>query len=153
MEIRGIDAKQTHELRQAVLRPHQTLDEMVYPGDALDGAFHLGALDAQAIVGVVSLSPEPYPSRAGSWAGRGGWRLRGMAVASAKQGRGIGGALVAEATRRVLALDGEAIWFNARVSARSFYAAHGFVDASEVFALPHIGPHVVMHRRLGRGEG
>lgn len=152
--VRPIDAAMTHPLRHRVLRPHQSLDEMAYPGDSVPGALHLGAFDATGeIIGIASLAPERLPEGIEPVAGADGdaervWRLRGMAVAPEQQSNGIGGLLVTDAIERGAALRRGAIWCNARIPAERFYLRLGFVRSSEPFEIAGIGMHVVMQRSL-----
>lgn len=148
---RPIPASQTHALRHAVLRPHQTLDEMVYPGDETPGTMHFGAFvqgNANP-VGIVTLSPEPREGVA--------WRLRGMATDPSVRGLGAGVLLVQACIEHAGSTshpDAETdahgsagIWCNARTSAIGFYERCGFIVVSEPFEIEGIGPHVVMEHR------
>lgn len=130
-------------LRQQVLRPMQELAECVYPGDNDQLAFHGGAFIGDALVGVVSIFPEAGPSGVTEPS----YRLRGMAVAPAVQGQGIG-RLLLEAVYAYLHAAGftGVLWCNARVTAGAFYARMGWERIGEIFELPLIGPHVVMFR-------
>ena len=71
----SLSAAQTRPLRQLILRPHQTADELVYPGDDAPDSLHVGILVDQALVGIASIYREA-PSRGVTFAGW--WRLRGM---------------------------------------------------------------------------
>jgi len=145
--VQPIDGLQTHALRHAVLRPHQTLGEMVYDGDDHAETIHLGAFMADApdtIVGVVTLAPAPMP---GSPKER-DWRLRGMAVDSATQGKGVGRWIVEHAFDEAAARGGRRLWCNARVRAMGFYKKLGFVAHGERFEIVPIGPHYVMSVEL-----
>lgn len=152
--VRPIDAELTHPLRHRVLRPHQGLDEMAYPGDTVPGALHLGAFDAGGeFIGIASLAPERLPEGIQPVAGADGdadrvWRLRGMAVAPEQQSNGIGGLLVTSAIERGATLGRGAIWCNARIPAERFYLRLGFVRSSAPFEIDGIGIHVVMQRSL-----
>ena len=148
MDVRAIPAEATHALRQRILRPHQRVEDMVYPGDLLDGTFHLGCYVEDALIGIVSMSPEPLEERASAAPTASPWRLRGMAVVPASQGLGAGRALVEAALREAKERGGTAVWCNARMSAHGLYAGQHFEDISEVFEPPNIGPHVVMRRLL-----
>jgi ribosomal protein S18 acetylase RimI-like enzyme len=153
-EIRPIPAEMTHDLRHRVLRPHQPLAEMAYPGDDDPGTFHLGAFPAGGVggavpLGIVSMYAEPMPGdpRAGDL------RLRGMAVEPGRQGRGLGAALVAAALTAARQAGGRRVWCNARTPAAGFYSRLGFTVAGEPFDLPGIGEHYVMWIALAQGQG
>lgn len=130
-------------LRQQVLRPMQQLAECAYPGDDDPQAFHGGAFIGDALVGVVSIFPAAGPPGIPERS----YRLRGMAVAPAVQGQGIG-RLLLEAVYAQLHDAGftGVLWCNARVTAGEFYARMGWERVGEIFELPLIGPHVVMVR-------
>jgi predicted GNAT family N-acyltransferase len=127
-------------LRQRVLRPHQSVSEVGFDGDA--AGTHFAAFDASsAIVGVVSLIGEPPDER-----GTPSWRLRGMATEPALQRQGVGRALMSGLLDFVARSGGGALWCNARLPAVGFYELFGFVQTGEVFEEPNIGPHVRMAR-------
>jgi len=129
-------------LRQAVLRPHQRREELVFPGDDDPRAAHFCAEDAvEGIVSVVSVLPEPpqwEPSAAQAW------RLRAMATAPGWRGRGVGTAVLAVAIAHVRARGGGLFWCNARLGAVGFYEKAGMTTIGEPFEVPVIGPHIAM---------
>lgn len=137
--IRRVTAEEVRPLRHTVLRPGQTFEETVYPGD--DAGLHLGAFDGDRLVGIASLYEEDrVRGRAG------GWRLRGMATDAGVRGTGFGAALLAGCAEEVRAAGGTELWCNARMAAVGFYRRAGFEVVSEEFDVPGIGPHVVMTR-------
>jgi GNAT superfamily N-acetyltransferase len=138
-DVRRVSAADTRPLRQAVLRPHQRLDEVGFAGDGVLGAAHFGAFLGSAMVATASVHPEGAP---------GWWRLRGMATAEAHRGRGLGGALVGAVLGYVAAEGGGVVWCNARVRAAEFYRRHGFVAEGGELELPEIGPHLYMVLKL-----
>lgn len=145
IEVLPIPPEQTHVLRHTVLRQHQTLEEMVYPGDTLETTLHLGAFRSfEALptehVGIVTLSSEPMPGASVE----GDWRLRGMAVAASAQGMGVGRMIVERALLEASDRGVKRIWCKARVSAMGFYEKLGFAAAGDVFEIAGIGPHYVM---------
>lgn len=142
--IRPIAASQTHALRQRVLRPHQSLAEMDYPGDADATTVHFGAFDGDALVGVVSLYVAPLPNDASE----GDWQFRGMAVDEGRQGAGVGRLLLNACLDHARSHGGRRLWCNARVTAGDFYRRFGFEERGEIFDMIAIGPHVVMSRSL-----
>lgn len=129
-------------LRQAVLRPHQRAEDLVYEGDALPGALHLAARrDGDGdVVGVASISPEPHPHDPAPR----DWRLRGMATLPDIRGRGTGAALLTQCLRHARDEGGDRVWCNARTTVQGFYEHAGFAVEGDVFELAGIGPHVVM---------
>ena len=140
VEVRPVALEQTRELRQAVLRPHQTLAE-VAAGEA-GGAFAVGAFDGSQLIGVGLVAPDGEP---------GGWRVRGMATWPHARGRGAGTAVLDELLRHAAAHGALRIWCNARTPARRLYERAGMRVVSDEFDLPAIGPHVVMEIRRSPG--
>jgi GNAT superfamily N-acetyltransferase len=136
LTVRPLPIAQTRELRQRILRPHQTLEELAAhePPDAYAvGAF---AGDDLVAVGFVSRDGEP-----------GAWRVRAMATAAHARGRGAGTAVLDALVAHARAHGATRVWCNARTPARAFYSRAGFKVVSDEFELPEIGPHVVMELR------
>jgi GNAT superfamily N-acetyltransferase len=151
--IRQVGASDTHALRQHVLRPHQTLADMVYPGDDDPTTGHFAAIDDDGdddtVIGIVTVSRQPPPTPVGEHRPAGDWwRLRGMATAEGHRGQGVGSALMAAAVAHVAAQGGKGLWCNARLPALAFYQRAGFVTVGEPWDEPDIGPHVVMWRAV-----
>ena len=128
---------QTRLLRQQVLRPHQTVDELA--AHEQPGAFAAGVFEGKRLVAVGLIGPEGDP---------GEWRVRGMATDPAFRGRGAGAAILAALLDHAAAQGAVAVWANVRTPARTLYERAGFQVTSEEFELPQIGPHVVMRRRI-----
>ena len=143
--IQVVGADRVRPMRQRVLRPHQPLEQMVYPGDDAPGSFHLAAVDpAGEVIGIASFYMEPHPLAPRD----GDYRLRGMAVEPTLQGKGLGGRLVRAGIEYLREQGGQRLWCNARVSAQRFYEKLGFAAEGERFEIPTIGPHYVMSIRL-----
>jgi ribosomal protein S18 acetylase RimI-like enzyme len=139
VSVRPIPLAQTRALRQAVLRPHQSVDELAThePPDA----FAVGAFASEELVAVGFVGPDG--ERPGSW------RVRGMATALGARGRGAGTAVLDELMRHAVDHGATRVWCNARVRARSLYERAGLEVVSEEFEVGEIGPHLVMEwRRL-----
>ena len=124
-------------MRRAILRPHQTLDQLAThePHDA----FAVGAFDDDQLVAVGFVGADGES---------GTWRVRGMATAPATRGRGAGRAVLAALVQHASDRGATRIWCNARIPARSLYERAGFRVVSEEFELPEIGPHLVMELAL-----
>jgi predicted GNAT family N-acyltransferase len=147
VDVEQVPAFLVLPLRQRVLRPHQSVSEAVFEGDAT--GTHFAAFDpSSAIVGVVSLIGEPPDER-----GTRSWRLRGMATEPALQRQGIGRALMSGLLDFVARSGGGALWCNARLHAVGFYEHFGFAATGEVFEEPDIGPHVRMARVVEPSRG
>ena len=133
-EVRVVDPEVTLPLRQAVLRPHQTLDEVRAAGDGLPG---IAVLDGERVLACASVRPEPMPGD-----GRDGdWRLRGMASDPAVRGQGHGATALQAALDYARQRGATRVWCNARTPALGFYEKYGFAVAGDEFDLPDAGPH------------
>jgi GNAT superfamily N-acetyltransferase len=134
--IRPVTLAQTRALRQAVLRPHESLQEMA--AHEPPGAFAVGAYEGEALVAVGLVGPDGVA---------GEWRVRGMATDPRVRGRGAGSAVLAALLARAGAEGAQRIWCNARTPSRSLYERAGMRAVSEEFEIPPIGPHFVMELR------
>ena len=148
MRIARVAPDAVRPLRQKILRPHQTLAEQVYAGDDAPGAAHFAAYDdGGAVIGVASITPEPYPGAGGPRAGD--WRIRGMATdPDGGRGQGLGAALLTACLDHARGAGAARVWCNARSGARGFYEREGFVAEGGEFTLPGIGPHFLMWLNL-----
>ena len=136
--VRPVSLEQTRALRQAILRPHQTLAELAAHEPA--GTFAVGAFDGDELVSVGYVVAEGEP---------GAWRIRGMATVPAARGRGAGTAVLDALLAHARAHGARRIWCNARTPARSLYERAGLRVASDEFELPEIGPHLLMELTTG----
>ena len=127
-------------LRQRVLRPHQRIVEVGFPGDEI--GTHFAAFDETSmVVGVVSLIPNRSDPNALI-----SWRLRGMATTPERQGSGVGRLLMEAVLFFTPQLDPGGIWCAARIAAVGFYERFGFVTVGAPYVEPDIGPHIRMER-------
>jgi len=134
--VRPISLEQTRALRQAVLRPHEPVEQMA-SSETVD-TIALGAFAGDELVAVGMIAPDGEP---------GGWRIRGMATAPAARGRGAGSAVLDALIEHARSQGARRIWCNARTPARSLYERAGMRVVSEEFELPEIGPHLMMELR------
>jgi GNAT superfamily N-acetyltransferase len=137
LHVREVSLAETRPLRQAILRPHESVASMAAGEDP--GAFAVGAFEDGELlaVGLIAADGEP-----------GSWRVRGMATAAAARRAGAGTAVLDALLRHAGAGGASRVWCNARAPARSFYEDAGFRVSSDQFELPDIGPHFVMEREL-----
>ncbi len=143
IEIRELTAAQTRPVRQHVLRPHQRAEELVYPGDDAHDTFHLGAVDGDVVLAILSMYRHAQPPTDPMGEPR-AWRIRGMASMPAARGTGLGRQLVEHARDRVWDIARDPIWCNAREHAFGFYQKLGFEIVGDIFEIEGIGPHAVM---------
>lgn len=141
-DVRPVPLAETRVLRQMVLRPHQTVDELA--GDEPAGAVAFGAFEGSDLVAVGLVGPDGEP---------GDWRVRGMATAPRARGRGAGTAILHALVQHAIKHGATRVWCNARTPALRLYRRAGFVVASEEFEPPHIGPHYRMELPLAASRG
>ena len=130
--------EETRTLRQQVLRPHQTVEELA--SHEQPGAHAVGVFERDRLVAVGLIGREGEP---------GEWRVRGMAALPDVRGRGAGTAVLRALLDHAREKGAAAVWCNVRTPARRLYERAGFQVVSEEFELPDIGPHVVMRMALG----
>jgi ribosomal protein S18 acetylase RimI-like enzyme len=133
LATRPIPVGDTRALRQAVLRPHQSLAELAT--HETHDAFAVGAFDGARLVGVGLVGRDGEP---------GSWRVRGMATVAEARGRGAGTAVLAALLAHARAGGATRVWCTVRIPAQSLYERAGFRAVSDPYELPEIGPHVVM---------
>ena len=143
-EVRAVEAAAVRPLRQALLRPHQQVEDLVYPGDDHPDTLHVGAFRQGRLVGIATVIPRPMPGRRERHA----WQLRGMAVEHGQRGYGVGSLLLAACLAHAAARGGRLVWCNARAGSFGFYERYGFRRDGEPFEFPDIGPHYRMSRRV-----
>jgi len=141
-----VAAPETFALRQRVLRPHQTPDEMALPGDDDPETAHFAARPPDGtVVGTASVRRQAPPWDPGD---AGAWRLRGMATAPEMRGMGVGARILGAVVDHVAGRGGGLLWCNARTAAVSLYERGGMQTRGEVWEEEAIGPHVAMWRRV-----
>lgn len=150
MTIRSITVEQARILRREVLKPGLPESEVRYPGDDDANSFHLGAFEAERLIGIATFLRDPCPAAPGVH----DWRLRGMATIAAVRGQGIGGELLERGVGRAHETGALRVWCNGRTGARQFYERHQFRALGAEFQIPHSGPHYLFVRDLApRGMG
>jgi ribosomal protein S18 acetylase RimI-like enzyme len=142
MVLREISLAETRPLRHAVLRPHETVEDLALHEPA--EAYAVGAFDGARLLSVGFIAPDGDPRS---------WRIRGMATASCARGKGAGSAVLDALLNHAVARGASRVWCNARTPARSLYERAGFRAISREFQIPEIGPHFVMERRTTAPRG
>lgn len=142
--IKEITAKKAYDVRHPVLREGKPIDSCRFDGDDLPTTFHLGYFIAEQLVGVVSLLERGHATLEVEKA----FQLRGMAVLTNFQKRGIGDTLVKKSEEMILQRGGTFMWMNAREIAVRFYEKLGYQKHGEPFSIPKIGLHFVMIKTL-----
>lgn len=151
--IKSIPAKDTRPLRQQILRPECTVEQLVYPGDDQPESGHLGAFVDDTLVGILSWMPEAplaFETQANITLNtEAHWiRLRGVAVLESHQGIGIGKTLVDSALQHIQTSQKKTslVWCTARKKALPLYIKTGFILCGDEFEIKGIGPHFYMER-------
>ncbi|PTX63526.1 acetyltransferase (GNAT) family protein [Kordia periserrulae] len=142
--IKEITATTAFEVRHPVLREGKPIESCHFAGDDLPTTFHLGYYTNEQLVGVVTLMKNNHAEINRKHQ----YQLRGMAVLTNFQKRGIGDALVKKAEQMILARGGMFIWMNAREIAVRFYEKLGYEKHGTPFTIPKIGLHFVMIKSL-----
>ena len=140
--IRPVSAAKARPLRHTVLRPHQSPETLIYPGDDAPDTLHVGAFENETLVGIASVMHESPEGESDPRA----WRLRGMATLPQVRRRGVGAALVRACMAHVAAHGGTSLWCKGRTSALAFYNSLGFQATGDEFDVPDTGPHFIMRR-------
>lgn len=139
----------TWELRQAVLRPHETIGQQALPDDDQPSTGSFAAINERGeVVSTARVAPACPPFSLG---GNGPddvptWQVRGMATRDDVRNIGIGSAVLGRVIDYVAERGGGILWCNARLPAMNLYRRAGFVEQGDAWEDPDIGPHVVMWR-------
>jgi GNAT superfamily N-acetyltransferase len=135
--VRPVEPALTRPLRQRVLRPHESLEELA--SHEPPGVHAVGAFAGDELIAVGFVCPDGEP---------GDWRVRGMATAPGYRGRGAGAAILEQLVEHARAQGATRVWCNARTPALGLYERAGFERESDEFEIPGIGPHFLMARRV-----
>ena len=144
VHIRPVPAEETRPLRQKILRPHQSLEELVVDGESSPDAGWYAAVRDDTVVGTAGVFPESPPDSDVV----GAWRVRAMAIEEELRGMGIGDMLLDAVLDHVRRAGGRHVWCSARTPAEGFYERAGFRQVGDVYEPPGLGPHVRMDRDL-----
>ena len=147
--VEPIDPSRTLELRQRVLRPHLTLEQVAAALDEGRDVEHYGAVDTATgeVLATGNLRREDPPSGlAADVPPLPFWRLRGMATREDLRDQGIGALVLDALVEHCAAHGGGVLWCSARLGARRFYARAGFAEWGTEYEVEHIGLHVLMWR-------
>ncbi len=142
--IKKISTEEAVIIRHPVLREGKPIDSCKFTGDDFTSTFHLGAFLNNKLLGVVTI----LNIKNSLFTNDNQFQLRGMAILSKFQRKGIGISLVSNAEERVKELDGNLIWLNSREIAVDFYRKMGFEIFGKEFNIPKIGLHSTMVKYL-----
>jgi len=144
-----LDIERVRSLRYVVLREPLGLpfEQTLFAGDEFEDTLHfVGVLDGKGVGCLTLMPPGEIPSQSGvsekTWVGR-SVQLRGMAVVSELQGRGVG-SLLLEHVSDIARQQGWVLWCKAREKAVGFYESNGWRVVGAKFDIPEIGVHYWM---------
>ena len=144
IEIKQINGLETIPIRHIVLRKGKPIETCTFPEDNLNSSFHFGLYYQKKIVGVCSFLLDQSPS----FKEPKQYRLRAMAVLEDYQGFHFGKQLLTHGVHFLKEKEIKRLWFNARVIALNFYKNNGFETIGNVFNIPTVGDHYLMHKKL-----
>ncbi|ESQ91989.1 hypothetical protein ABAC460_03575 [Asticcacaulis sp. AC460] len=124
-------------LRRAILRTPLGLDFTAEQLTTEAGDIHLAAFAGEDLIGTVVLTPYKADT----------FKLRQMAVADSHRGQSIGAQLLTAAEETARTEGATRIILAARVTARDFYARHGYIVEGDEYTEVTI-PHVTMAKLL-----
>jgi GNAT superfamily N-acetyltransferase len=138
VDIRSVALEETLALKQRVLRPHQTIDELARENADLPDLTCFAAVEDGRVIGTATVHREGAP-----WApdDTTAWRLRSMATEDGRRGEGIGAAALAAAVDHVRCRAVASLVQRAHRPCRS---TNGRASAPEPWNEPAIGPHIAM---------
>ncbi|MBT8212288.1 MAG: GNAT family N-acetyltransferase [Acidimicrobiia bacterium] len=130
-----VESRDTWPIRQQVLRPHQSVEEMLQADE--DTATHFAVRSHDQVVAIGSVFTDPGPGA--------DLRVRFMGTAPEQRRRGLASRIL-ERCIDLAARAGSDLWCSARVPASGFYLDHGFETVGDPHDVEGIGPHVTMRR-------
>lgn len=142
ISVRKIRAEDTYAIRKEELRRNVSLSHKM-EGDQHPETLHLGLFVNDELVSVASCMKASLSEFTGLQ-----YQLRGMATREAEQGRGFGRELLKATEDRLQKNGVDLLWCNARIGALDFYRKLGYQILGSSFAVPEIGEHYKMFKRL-----
>jgi len=142
--LKKITALEARPHRQAILRPGQPVETVIYKGDDAPSSAHFALLIDDEILAIATLVQDTFPLNGEKNA----WRMRGVATYPHAQKRGYGSMLIQASIDYALSKGGKYIWCNARNAALVFYNRNGFTQHGEKFEIPGAGFHYMMYKKI-----
>ncbi len=142
--VQQISASQAHDIRHPVLRVGKPRDACKFKEDEETTTIHIGLFFKDTLIGTVTFLKNEDPS----FKEKQQYQLRGMAVLSEFQNKGLGELMVTEGEVLLKRQSVARIWLNARKKAVNFYKRIGYTIYSEEFEVPIFGPHYQMTKEL-----
>ena len=142
--IKEITAVETYIVRHPILRNGKPTENCHFEGDERETTIHFGLFDNEKLIGVISVFEHDNTTIDSKKQ----VQIRGMAVLGAFQKKGYGSTLLQHAEMHLRNKKIELIWFNARVSAVSFYKKLGYTTIGTSFIIPDVGAHYLMFKKI-----
>lgn len=139
-----ITPNETYLVRQKELRQGKPIETCMFNGDELSTTFHMGYLINNEIIGVVSA----FLNNSVDFEYDNQYQIRGMAVLSEYQNKGIGKKLFLEMEQFLIKRNINFIWFNARLIAVPFYKSLNCVEVGNQFEIEDVGPHFLIFKKI-----
>jgi len=144
--VKAIADTETYPVRHPVLRKGRPLESCAFSGDDLPTTLHLGGFYDQRLSAVATFLKQDNSEM--NWTNA--YQLRGMAVLSDYQGKGLGMRILKSGEEALIERKAEILWMNARLVAVPFYEKLGYQKKGTAFDIPGIGPHFIMFKRLAQ---
>ena len=144
LHIKIISAQETYPVRHPILRAGRPLEDCHFEGDDLDSTFHIGLFDKEKLVGVASF----FKNTNTKFDTANQYQLRGMAILSSYQGKGLGKLILQYGENELKTLNTILLWCNARERAVTFYEKQNYKKTGEPFDIKGIGTHFLMYKKL-----
>lgn len=142
IQFRLCSAEHILSLRARILRDGRHVDTARFAEDNFNETRHYCVDAGPVAIACLSLIRR---ESTGAWV----FQLRGMAVETSWQKRGMGQRLLRYAEQDIRRLHNKTvIWCNVRNMAIPFYTKAGYSIISEPFEIAGIGPHVVMQKNV-----
>ena len=142
MNVRQIDSKDTHQIRNLVLRPGLPVETCYFDGDDDEMTFHLGAFIDDKLASVASF----YFNNSEKFTNEYQFQLRGMATLEKHRGKGLSRSLLETAFPIILRNHVNLLWCNARTESVGFYEKVGFNIEGDEFNIEGVGKHYLMKK-------
>ncbi|KJD33511.1 hypothetical protein PK35_06585 [Tamlana nanhaiensis] len=142
--LKTITPEASYTVRHPVLRPGKPFETCIFDGDTLSTTYHFGIYENETLLGICSCFKNNHNDLSDSSQ----YQLRGMAVLSNQQGKGLGKLVLNYAEDFVKNLGTTTIWCNAREVATNFYVNNGYTVFGKAFEIESIGTHYKMFKKL-----
>jgi len=142
LDIRKINTTETLSLRKALLRPHLTPEQCIYPGDDDSTTCHLGGFIDDSLMSIVSIYQRGLPGQES----KRGYQFRALAIVDGLRSRGYGLILLHAVEQYARDNAADYLWANAHMTAVEFYRKAGYTIDDKEFIVEGVGAHVIVNR-------